>query len=144
MGAYTSFAMLALTHHVIVQASAINAGYSTLFTKYCILGDDVVIAESAVALEYVKIMETLGLTIQEGKSINSSISTEFAKRLRGPLLELSPIGPGLLLYTLRNRFYICVLVYELLNRGLVNYRNVFPKYFDTLPKKFLRYRNLVT
>jgi hypothetical protein len=79
MGAYTSFAMLALTHHVIVQASAINAGYSTLFTKYCILGDDVVIAESAVALEYVKIMETLGLTIQEGKSINSSISTEFAK-----------------------------------------------------------------
>jgi hypothetical protein len=120
------------------------AGHKDLFTKYCVLGDDVVISDEAVALKYVSLMETLGLRIQESKSINSSIFTEFAKRLRGPFLDLSPLGAGLLLYCLRNRFYICVLIYELLNRRLVNYRDVFPKYFDVLPKFYLRYRNLVT
>jgi len=144
MGAYSSFAMLAITHHVIVQCAAITAGQKDLFTKYCILGDDIVIANEAVALEYVNLMKNLGLEIQESKSVNSSIFTEFAKKLRGPSLDLSPIGAGLILYCLRNRFYVCVLIFEMLNRGLATYRNVFPKYFDTLPKKYLRYRSLVT
>jgi len=120
MGAYTSFAMLAITHHVIVQCAAIQAGLKDRFTDYCVLGDDIVISDEAVAREYLVLMKTLGLEIQESKSINSSIFTEFAKKIRGPFLELSPIGAGLILFSLRNRFYICVLVWELLNRKLVS------------------------
>jgi hypothetical protein len=143
MGAYSSFAMLGLTHHVIVQIAAIRAGISGQFRDYCVLGDDVVIANEAVASEYVKIMISLGLDISEGKSINSTVFTEFAKKLRGPTLDISPIGAGLVLHTLRNKFYICVLVYELLSRNLVSYASVFPHYFDILPKKFRKYRKLV-
>nr|WPJ73117.1 RNA-dependent RNA polymerase [Valsa mali mitovirus 1] len=143
MGAYTSFAMLAITHHVIVQVAAQRAGVSGLFREYCLLGDDIVIAHDAVALEYQNLMSLLGLDIQVSKSVISSKFTEFAKRLKGKNLDYSPVGAGLLLFTVRNKYYICVLIYEMLVRGLCNHRNVFPQFIDALPKKYLRYRSLI-
>jgi hypothetical protein len=86
MGALTSWAMLALTHHCIVQWSwwrvvtQRKLGY-TWFTLYAILGDDIVIADKAVAREYLNIMEELGVGIGLAKSLISSSKTiEFAKR----------------------------------------------------------------
>lgn len=144
MGAYSSFGMLALTHHVLVQVSAIKAGISGRFIDYCILGDDVVIANDSVAKEYSLLMENLGVDISENKSIISSMFTEFAKRLRGVKgFDITPIGSGLLLYTLRNRYYICILVSVLFRRGLLNMRSVYPHYINILPKKFLRYKKLI-
>lgn len=87
MGAYSSFAMLGLTHHVIVQIAAILAGKSERFTDYCVLGDDIVIADEAVSKEYLNLMKTLGIEISSGKSICSNNFTEFAKRLKGVNVE---------------------------------------------------------
>jgi len=54
--------MLAITHHVIVKASARLVGIDN-FIDYCILGDDVVIANDEVALKYLELMTSLGLSI---------------------------------------------------------------------------------
>lgn len=86
MGALSSWAMLALTHHFIVQWSAWrvarreNRGVSW-FTLYAVLGDDIVIADEAVAKEYLVLMELLGVDINQAKSLVSNKRTmEFAKR----------------------------------------------------------------
>lgn len=53
MGLYRSWATMALTHHVLVQMSAILAGHtSPFFSDYVLLGDDIVIFDRAVAKEY--------------------------------------------------------------------------------------------
>jgi hypothetical protein len=51
MGALSSWAMLALTHHYIIRIAARRVGLSD-FTHYAVLGDDVVIANDLVAASY--------------------------------------------------------------------------------------------
>lgn len=96
MGAYTSWAMLALTHHVIVQIAAMRAGLDK-FGDYAVLGDDIVIANQAVARSYQYIMKTLGVEINMTKSLVSSKGVfEMAKRLCSPDQDFTPIGAKLL------------------------------------------------
>lgn len=95
MGAYSSWAMLALTHHFIVQLAAYEVhGAVAWFTQYAVLGDDIVIGDKAVAQVYFRLMtKELGVKIQETKSlISDNGSFEFAKRtfIRGA--EVSPIS----------------------------------------------------
>jgi len=78
MGAYSSWAMLALTHHVLVRVAAHRVGVQS-FTDYCILGDDVVIRNDAVAQAYFNLMSALGVSINLSKSVNSNDFAEFAK-----------------------------------------------------------------
>lgn len=95
MGALSSWALLALTHHAIVQYAASKAyprapGW---FFLYAVLGDDVVIADRLVAKAYLEIMEALGVEIGLAKSLVSNQSSiEFAKRtwIRGR--DCSPIS----------------------------------------------------
>ena len=92
MGAYSSWAMLALVHHAIVQMAARKAKVSGWFTLYAILGDDVVIGDRGVAAEYVKIMRTIGVKIGFNKSIVSkNLSLEFAKRFFYKGVEVTPL-----------------------------------------------------
>lgn len=79
MGAYSSWAMLALTHHVVVRVAAHKVGLSN-FRDYCILGDDIVIRNDAVASEYYNLMKALGVSINLSKSVESFDFAEFAKR----------------------------------------------------------------
>jgi hypothetical protein len=104
MGAYSSWAMLALTHHVIVKVAAITTGQREGIINYAILGDDVVINNNLVANEYIQIMSALGLEISMGKSVISSRFTEFAKKLRGPGVNFSPIGAGAVLAACRSGY----------------------------------------
>lgn len=103
--------MLALTHHVIVKMAALQVGYVS-FKDYAVLGDDVVIANDKVASEYSFIMKTLGVSLNPSKSIESFDFCEFAKRLRGHGINFTPVGPGLVLRTLRDKFYIARLLLE--------------------------------
>lgn len=49
-------------------------------TKYAILGDDIVIADRLVAVQYRKLIEQLGLSISLNKTLLSESGTcEFAK-----------------------------------------------------------------
>lgn len=73
--------MLALTHHVIVQVAARRAGFEK-FEDYAILGDDIVIANGAVAKIYLQIIKDLGVDVNLSKSLVSKDSVaEFAKRI---------------------------------------------------------------
>jgi hypothetical protein len=100
MGALSSWAMLAITHHAIVQWAAwraIKAGkvVKLWFTEYAILGDDIVIANRDVALEYMRILQQIGVKAGLAKSIVSKgqFVVEFAKKYflpngRGDMLPL--------------------------------------------------------
>lgn len=83
MGALSSWAMLAMTHHAIVQlaASRVYPRTNQWFLDYALLGDDIVIADKAVAQEYLALMGTVGVEIGLAKSLISKTgSLEFAKR----------------------------------------------------------------
>jgi hypothetical protein len=96
MGAYSSWAMLALTHHFIVQVSAWRAcvvPVGVFFTDYAILGDDIVIANKAVKDQYLTVLKLLGVECGLHKSILSPSGTalEFAKRTWHQFIDVSPI-----------------------------------------------------
>jgi hypothetical protein len=84
MGARSSWAMLALSHHVIVKAAA-NFSNRPDFTDYAIVGDDIVIKSHNVAVDYKKILVGLGVDISAPKSIepiaNCKPAAEFCKRI---------------------------------------------------------------
>lgn len=116
MGAYSSWAMLALTHHVIVQLAAYRAGHREWFVFYALLGDDIVIRDTLVANNYRSLMATLGVPINMSKSLVSMKGCiEFAKRWLDPDAngEFSPIGAGLILVTIRNLRFIPMVIAEL-------------------------------
>jgi hypothetical protein len=83
MGAYSSWAMLALTHHMIVQYAhklAYPGRGPAWFMMYELLGDDINIFDALVAEKYLFLMDQLGLTINVSKSVVAkNNSFEFAK-----------------------------------------------------------------
>lgn len=82
MGAYSSWGMLALVHHAMVQYSAHRAGIGGWFALYAVLGDDLVIANDRVARKYRALCRLLGVNIGLEKSLVATDRTlEFAKRL---------------------------------------------------------------
>jgi hypothetical protein len=81
MGAYSSWAMLAMVHHMIVQFAAWRAGHRGWFSLYAVLGDDIVIGDHLVADHYVRLMKEFGVGIGFHKSIiSNNLSLEFAKK----------------------------------------------------------------
>jgi hypothetical protein len=95
MGALSSWAMLALTHHFIVQASAWLAGLprGTLYRNYAVLGDDLVIGDAIVKDAYLEILRSLGVKVGIHKSLLSpkGEALEFAKRTIWRGVDVSPI-----------------------------------------------------
>jgi len=67
MGAKSSFPMLGLTHHVIVQSAALRGGVKD-FAKYVLLGDDMTLGMQEVSINYLYTMRRLGVPINLGKS----------------------------------------------------------------------------
>lgn len=87
MGALSSWAMLALTHHCIIQWAWYRVCTQdrrkwSWYSDYAVLGDDVVIMGGRVADAYVTIMTGLGVGIGSHKSLVSrnGSTLEFAKR----------------------------------------------------------------
>lgn len=60
MGAYSSWAMLAVAHHAIVQYCAHLEGLEGWFERYAVVGDDIVIYHDAVAKRYLAVVTGLG------------------------------------------------------------------------------------
>jgi len=103
MGAYSSWAMLALTHHCLVQIAAYRVGHTKWFPHYAVLGDDIVIADTAVGDSYLQLMTELGVEISLHKTIRSTTGLlEFAKRFHHRVMgDISPVSPRLLALTVR-------------------------------------------
>lgn len=96
MGALSSWAMLAITHHFIVQTCAWIAGVTKkgdFFSEYAVLGDDIIIWNSAVARQYLSMMSSLGVKVGLAKSIISQKGKgiEFAKKTIIDGINVSPI-----------------------------------------------------
>jgi len=79
MGAYSSWCAMALTHHYLVRLAAVRAGIPH-FRDYALLGDDLVIANAAVATEYRNLLSILDMPVSEAKTHVSVDTYEFAKR----------------------------------------------------------------
>lgn len=94
MGAYSSWTMFSVTHHLLVRYAAVKVGLTSRFSGYVLLGDDIVIANEIVAKEYLAIMAGLGVEISESKTFISHDMYEFAKRviLRGREVTPAPFG----------------------------------------------------
>jgi len=100
MGALSSWAMLAITHHAIVQFAhwldcKEKGRQWKWFTLYAVLGDDVVIATKEVALQYQRILLYIQVKAGMAKSIVAltSITLEFAKKfwVNGVRADMIPI-----------------------------------------------------
>jgi hypothetical protein len=117
MGAYSSWAMLALTHHAIVQFAAFRAGVDGWFKDYAVLGDDVIIGTEDVAKHYLRVMEILGVEIGLAKSlISKNKSGEFAKRFYHSGVDVSGLPWNLWLMS-QQSLSACVAMCQWLNLG---------------------------
>lgn len=108
MGAYASWSALAMTHHMLIRYAAY--ALSIKDPLYVVLGDDVAIANKAVAAKYLEYVKILGLTISKGKSVipenhihGKTIGAEFAKRVIVDGDELTPMSPVELSSIFKNR-----------------------------------------
>jgi hypothetical protein len=113
MGAYSSFAMLALTHHVIVHIAASRSGIHPKSLIYMVLGDDGAMANSKVAKSYMEVFSELGLEINPLKGFSGTV-LEFAKQLwtiNG--IKISPIGAKNIMLALRHVEFLPSVLYEL-------------------------------
>jgi hypothetical protein len=76
MGAYSSWASMALCHHLIVRAAKTYGCQGS----YALLGDDIVITGSKFGRYYRYLIKCLGVQISKPKSYRSKDLYEFAKR----------------------------------------------------------------
>lgn len=85
MGAYSSWAMLTLAHHAIVQYCAHLEGLGGWFDRYAVVGGDIVNFHSAAAKRYHVVVTGLGISVSVEKSIVSENGVfEFCKKTRYP------------------------------------------------------------
>jgi len=124
MGALSSWASLALIHHAIVNISAWQSGVipvGSLYPRYAILGDDLVIGDRLVKDRYLVNCRALGVEIGLHKSLLSSraIAIEFAKHTFYKGVDVSPVP---------------LLEFMVANTGLPNAMQFAHKYALTLPR----------
>lgn len=119
MGAYSSFAMLALTNHVIMHVAFIRSQneYQRGSGQYAILGDDVAMASLSLSTEYELLMRNLGVEINPIKGFRGKL-LEFAKNIfMTDGTQLSPISAKVLLRSSRDPIFIPALLNDCINKG---------------------------
>jgi hypothetical protein len=127
MGAYSSWAVFALSHHIIVQYAAYLIGeYPT--KKYILLGDDIVIGGDLLAKTYKEVIGALGVGISEHKTHVSINTYEFAKRWFRNNIEVSGLQVNAFMETWKS--------YPLLFQTIRTYyeRGLFPKRASSYPE----------
>lgn len=92
MGAYSSWASLALVHHFVVQLSAFRVGIDR-FQDYLVLGDDIVIANKEVADSYLQVCKDYGIVVGLPKSfISNKGFFQFASQNIWGQTNISPVS----------------------------------------------------
>lgn len=128
MGARSSFPMLALTHHVIIQIAALRAELPS-YTEYAVLGDDSGITRTAVSEQYLDLMNKLGVPINLSKSIthvpDAIPMAEICKRVFMDGVEISRFNPKLIVNTIRDGRLAPDLQNDLIIRGWAFDANTF-------------------
>lgn len=120
MGLLSSWAAMALTHHLVVRTCAADLGLPPPGEgdwDYCILGDDIVINDQRVAERYYHVMTVdLGVFVSLDKSIISVGGAEFCKRNLFRGLDWSPIPVKLVMQVRNYPNLLTVLASDLQDR----------------------------
>lgn len=117
MGAYSSWATFAVAHHYVVYHCCQLVGVEWRTAKYCLLGDDILIGDDALAEAYLSVMESIGVEISIPKTHRSSTFGEFAKRLFFKGVEISPFPLSALKESARRYYQLVNLLMEQERRG---------------------------
>jgi len=125
LGLLSSFPSFALWHHDIIQYSAnlhrIRDGKPLLFFKdYRLLGDDVVIFNTKVAVTYQQILKDIGIPINLEKSVigdKSNSQIEFTKRFALNGLEMSSLKYNIL--SKNSQVYLVDLIDLMIERDFI-------------------------
>jgi len=144
MGAYSSWAIFTLSHHIITQYAALQVGqYPT--SNYIILGDDIVIGGEDLAKSYIKVMEELGVDISSHKTHVSTNTYEFAKRWFRNGVEVSGIQVKAFEETRRNYSLLYQTLRTYISRGLYpRHPGSYPELIGSLLRSFNVYNRKVT
>jgi hypothetical protein len=142
MGAYSSFAMLALTNHVVVHCAMLENGvyYEPGSGQYAILGDDVAIAIASVSKSYSSLLESIGVEVNPIKGFTGK-TIEFAKCLfHAPSgSNFTPVGAKIVLRASREPIYFVTLLKDLINKGYLSTLELslstFNRYLSLFSKK---------
>nr|UUW21469.1 MAG: RNA-dependent RNA polymerase [Hangzhou mito-like virus 2] len=142
LGALSSWAAFATTHHLIVQVAYLNAypikAKKVLegkrirpFRGYRIIGDDITIAgDRRVAEEYRKILDDLGVEISQPKCFTPEMckypTAELAKRVQIQGIEITPVPPDTILLREQNSVGILNLLEDATNRGYTSACSPYP------------------
>jgi len=120
IGAYSRWAMFTLSHHLVVQYAAWRVNKYP-FSRYLLLGDDIVIAGSDVALSYKEVITELGVSISEAKTHVSQDTFEFAKKWVHRGTKITPFPTGSLLESAGSFTLLAETLREAVRVGLVPY-----------------------
>jgi hypothetical protein len=117
MGAYSSWAALALGHHALVQYAASRVGKYP-FSAYRVLGDDITIASPEVASEYLQLCDQFGIPVGLAKSYVSKIGLfNFANQTFLDNSNLSPASLKEFLKGPKDSAVLTGLAARLMSRG---------------------------
>ncbi|PHT98242.1 hypothetical protein BC332_32834 [Capsicum chinense] len=150
LGYYGSWSLFSLSHHYIVWLAAKKA-YPHLnrpFKDYALLSDDILITDKQVALQYRKLLDQLGVTISDAKSIVSDTgAVEFTKKfwVKSMQIDLSPISLRLLLScrttlglcTVSNKYPIGISILQRLGGAGFRVRS---RLYSTQSKRWERFK----
>lgn len=90
MGGYSSWASTSLAHHFLIFLACKRAGKSFKKCPYMLLGDDLVIGNDLVALNYKELLSDWGIDYSVPKTHVSEHGFEFAKQIRLHGYNVSP------------------------------------------------------
>jgi len=99
MGAYGSWPLCSLAHHLLVEYSAFTCGIDSSKHLYRMIGDDVIITDKSIAKAYERNINLLGVDINLSKTVCSPelsdySGAEVAKQLFLNGTCLTPMTPG--------------------------------------------------
>lgn len=123
LGALSSWAAFAVTHHLHIRTAARLAINERQFKNYRIIGDDICIYKDyRVALRYIGMMRDLDVPFSTEKSITPpqckhGSAGELAKRVFLNGSEITPIPPDEILIGMSNPFGKRILIESSLGRG---------------------------
>jgi hypothetical protein len=143
MGMYSSWATSTRAHHFVIFLACAKVGQKWESSKYCMLGDDVLIGDDHLAETYKSFILELGVTFSPRKTHSSKFLAEFAKCyfFRGEEITPFPINA---LREARKRYYVLLnVLYEERTRGWrpsVPYKVVLDHFFKYISIKPLRLR----
>jgi hypothetical protein len=117
MGAYSSWASFAVAHHYVIYYCCRELNIQWSDSKYCLLGDDIVIGDRDLAEKYLSVIKSLGLEVSALKTHSSPDFYEFAKRLIYKGIEITPFPISALAESESRSYIMTSLLMETENKG---------------------------